>query len=118
MLKNLCPAAETEARIKEGEPHLFGFGNNNWLPWALLEDDDRRIRAATRKAQRNANPSRHDLIWCRMFVRGLWSVPDVFGIISARHTAGGRGRWSYEYGSSGVFRRQERLVILWVNHIQ
>ncbi len=36
---------------------MFGFGNNNWLPWALLEDEDRRNRAASRKAERNEKPS-------------------------------------------------------------
>ena len=36
---------------------MFGFGNNNWLPWALLEDEDRRNRAASRQAQQNAKPA-------------------------------------------------------------
>jgi hypothetical protein len=36
---------------------VFGFGNNNWLPWALLEDEDRRNRAAGRPAQGNAKPA-------------------------------------------------------------
>ncbi len=31
---------------------MFGFGNNNWLPWALLEDEDRQNRAAMREAER------------------------------------------------------------------
>jgi hypothetical protein len=31
---------------------VFGSGNNNWLPWALLEDEERRNRAALRKAER------------------------------------------------------------------